>query len=108
MVVGFQTIINARCACAREFTVVTLSVCVCVTNLAPAYDIRATIDNREVEGDWETRIRTYGDVTDDVPFGTTLVPKKMVTTLSCIVSYSAVVFFRYCFVVLPRGGSWQR
>ena len=28
-----------------------------------------TIDNREGEGGLETRIRTYGDVTDDVPFG---------------------------------------
>ena len=27
------------------------------------------IDNREGEGGLETRVRTYGDVTDDVPFG---------------------------------------
>ena len=32
----------------------------------PKHDI---IDNREGEEGLETRIRTYGDVTDDVPFG---------------------------------------
>ena len=62
-----------------------------------------TIDNREGEGGLETRICTYGDVTDDVPFGyRPHIRKFRDTILPYIVCCIAIILSPF-FLVLPRG-----
>ena len=70
-------------------------------NPKPSHSI--TIDNREGEGGLETRMRTYGDVTDDVPFGyRPHIRKFRDTILPYIVCCIAIILSPF-FLVLPHG-----
>ena len=66
--------------------------------------VSSGIDNREGEGGLETRMRTYGDVTDDVPFGYRPHIRKFRDT---ILPYIYSMLYRYYFVtVLSCASTW--
>ena len=97
------------CACEREQCEFSKIRLIAVNLGVKTIDINREGGPGEVEGlggDWpcmETRVRTYGDVTDDVPFGYRPHAKKDCDcTHPYIASYSAAFFSLFFFTATWR------